>query len=344
MLSPREETILKAIVTQYIATATPVPSEDLSKNYGLKVSPATIRNEMARLEQEDYITRPHTSAGGIPTDKGYRYYVDSLEDIKLSPDKQRLVSHLFHQVEGEIEEWLSLTATLLAQMVQNVAIVGMPKPVVDSKFKYMELVALQDSLALVVLILYGAKVKQKLIVFDQVVSQSKLLTIANKLNAAYSGLTCQHLLNKDIELSTIELQVREYLVQMMPTEDRQVYEESYLDGLHFILSQPEFAHSDRMRALVELVEHRSLLKNIVPKGLTRQGVHVIIGSENEAESIHDCSVVISQYGLPGEATGTIGVVGPTRMPYADTIPSVEYLSLVLSTLVAKLYGREIGSI
>ncbi|MDD5038025.1 MAG: heat-inducible transcriptional repressor HrcA, partial [Dehalococcoidales bacterium] len=301
----------------------------------------TIRNEMVSLEQEGYIVRPHTSAGSIPSDMGYRYYVDSLEDIKLSPSKQRLISHLFHQVEREVEDWLSLTATLLAQLAQNVAIVGMPKPVVGLKFKYMELVALQESLALVVLVLYGAKVKQKLITFEQIVPQSRLIIIANKLNAAYSGLTCQQLIAKDIELSSIEKQVRDYLVEMMQAEERQGYEESYLDGLHFILSQPEFAHSDRMRTLVELVEGRSLLKNIVPKGLSRYGVHVIIGGENESEPIHNCSVVISQYGLPDEATGTIGVVGPTRMSYADTIPSVEYLSLVLSGLMAKLYGREI---
>lgn len=342
MLSNRTETILNYIVEQYIDKVVPVSSQSIADSRGLNVSPATIRNEMADLEQEGYIIRPHTSAGCVPSDMGYRYYVDSLEGVKLSPAKQRLISHLFHQVEGEVEEWLSLTATLLAQLVRNVAVVGMPKPVVNCKFKYIELVALQDSLALVVLVLYGARVKQKLITFDQGVSQSKLLTIANKLNAAYSGLTSEQLVNKDIELAAIELQVRDYLVEMMQAEERQVYEESYLDGLHFILSQPEFARSERLRTLVELVEHRSLLKNIVPKGLARHGVHVIIGSENEAEPIHGCSVVISQYGLPDEAIGTIGVVGPTRMPYAETIPSVEYLSSVLSGLMAKLYGRAMG--
>jgi heat-inducible transcriptional repressor len=126
----------------------------------------------------------------------------------------------------------------------------------------------------------------------------------------------------------------------MEAEDEQEYEEPYLDGLHFILNQPEFVHSHRMLSLMELVEHRNLLKSIVPLGLTNQGVQVVIGKENRAEVIHDYSVVISQYGLPQEAVGTISVVGPTRMPYARAISTVDYLSAVLSQLVAELYGRE----
>ena len=126
----------------------------------------------------------------------------------------------------------------------------------------------------------------------------------------------------------------------MQAEDSLDYEEPYLEGWHFILNQPEFAQSDQMRSLMELVEHRGLLKVIVPTKFDRQGVHVIIGSENREEAIRNCSVVICQYGIPDEATGTIGVVGPTRMPYSRTIPTVYYLSSVLSGLVAGLYGQE----
>ena len=124
MLSPRSETILKSIVGQYIARAVPVPSQSIINDYELAVSPATIRNEMAHLEQEGYIIRPHPSAGSIPSDKGYRFYVESLSDIELPLAEQFLISHLFHQVEREMEEWLSLAATLTAQLVQNVAMVS----------------------------------------------------------------------------------------------------------------------------------------------------------------------------------------------------------------------------
>ena len=339
MLTPRTGTILRSIVGQYIARATPVPSQSIINDYELRVSAATIRNEMAHLEQEGYITRPYPSAGSIPSDKGYRYYVETLGDIKLPLAEQRLINHLFHQVEKKLEEWLNLAATLIAQLVQTMAVVTIPKPVA-CQFKHLELVALRDSLALVVLVLHGARVKQQLITFDQVISQSELTAIANKLNATYSGLTSSQILAKGIGLSPTEQQITDCLIKVMEAEDELEYEAPYLDGLHFILNQPEFAHSQRMLTLMELVEHRNLLRIIAPSGLTSRGVQVVIGKENEAEVIHDYSVVISRYGLPQEAVGTIGVVGPTRMPYARAISTVDYLSLVLSRLVAELYGRE----
>ena len=339
MLSHRTETILKSIVGQYIVRATPVPSQSIINDCQLGVSAATIRNEMAHLEQEGYITRRHPSAASIPSDKGYRYYVDSLDEVELPLAEQRLIGHLFHQVERELEEWLSLTVTLVARLTQNVALVTKPKPV-DGQFKHLELVALQDSLALVVLVLRGAKVKQQLITFDQVISQPKLTAIANKLNAAYSGLTSSQILAKGIDLSPTEQQLTNCLLQIMQAEDEQEYGTPYLDGLHLMLNQPEFTYSHRLLALMELIEHRNLLRTIIPQGLGNQGVRVIIGKENKAEVIHDFSVVISQYGLPEEAIGTISVVGPTRLPYARTISAVGYLSSVLSQLVAELYGRK----
>ena len=340
MLSLRTETILKSIVAQYIAKATPVPSQSIMNDYDLRVSAATIRNEMANLEQEGYITRPHPSAGSIPLDKGYRCYVESLGDIRLPLAEQRLISHLFHQVEQELEEWLNLAATLIAQMVQNAAVVTMPKPEA-CRFKHLELVSLQDSLMLVVLVLSGAKVRQQLMTFDQMISQPQLTAIANKLSTAYSGLTGSQISAKGTGFSSTEQQITDCLVKVMEAEDSQEYEKQYLDGLHFMLNQPEFAHSQRMLTLMELVEQRSLLRSIVPPKLTSNRVQVIIGKENKSEAIHDYSVVISKYGLPEEAVGTIGVIGPTRMPYARTIATVEYLSSVMNGLMAKLYGRKI---
>jgi len=341
MLSFRTEKVLKSIVGQYIVRATPVPSQSIIKDYELKVSPATIRNEMAYLEQEGYITRCHPSAGSIPSDKGYRYYVESLSDIELPLAEQRLIRHLFHQIERELEEWLRLTAKLLAQLVQNMAIVTTPKPA-NCQFKHLELIALQDSLALIVLILHAAKVRQQLITFDQLMPQLKLTAIANKLNIAYSDLTSSQILAKGIKFSPIEQQLTDCLLKMMQAEDEQKHEEPYLDGLHFMLNQPEFAHNQRMLPLMELVDHRNLLRIIAPQGLTSHGVQVVIGKENKAEVIQDYSVVISRYGLAKEAAGTIGVIGPTRMPYARAISTVSYLSSVLSGLMAELYGRELA--
>jgi len=239
-------------------------------------------------------------------------------------------------VEKQLDEWLSLTATLIAQLVQNMAVVTIPKPA-DCQFKYLEVIILQDSLALVILVLRGAKVKEQLITLNQNVSQPELTASTNRLNTASSGLTGSQILAKDINLSPTEQQITDCAVDMMRIEDKQAYEEPYLNGWHFMLNQPEFARSHQMLTLMELVERRELLKSIIPEELSSHEVRVVIGKENKAEAIHNYSVVISQYGAPREATGTIGVIGPTRMPYAHAISTVSYLASVLNELVAELY-------
>jgi len=337
MLSPRAGAILKSIVLQYIVKAEPVPSQSLV-NGGLCVSSATIRNEMVRLEQAGYIARPHPSAGSVPCDKAYRYYVESLTELELPLAEQFLISHLFHQVEDDLEEWLRLAVTLIARSVQNVAVVTNPRPA-NCQFKHVELIVLRDFLVLAVLILHGARIKQQLVTLDQMTSQAELTAVGNKFNATYSGWTRSQISAKVDELSPIERQLADCLVKMMKAEDEQEYEEPYIDGLHFMLSQPEFAHNRRVLSLMEMIEQRSLLPAIIPPELPRYGVQIVIGKENKTEAVQDFSVVISRYGLPEEAIGIIGIIGPTRMPYARVIPAVGFLSSLLSKLVAELYGK-----
>jgi heat-inducible transcriptional repressor len=341
MITARSGKILSYIIKQYITGAVPVPSQVIADKADLGVSPATVRNEMANLEKEGYLIRPHTSAGCIPSDKGYRFYVESMENVTLPREEQYLISHTFHQVEKEVEAWVSLTATLLARLTQNVAVVSLPKST-DCKLKHLELIAVQDARALMVIVLDGAIVKQKLITFDEPVSQPSLSAISNKLNSVYDGLTSRQITGNKTELSSLEKKATEYLMEIMNSEDSKEYQEPYLEGWHFMLNQPEFAHSDLMRNLMELVERRGLLKVILPAKLSPSGIHVIIGKENQYEAIQNCSVVICRYGLPEEASGTIAVVGPTRMPYSHTIPTVYYLSSVLGQLVGGLYGKEIN--
>ena len=339
MLSSRREAILKSIVERYINRAVPVPSQDIVQNNELSVSSATVRNEMASLEHEGYIIRPHTSAGSIPSDKGYRYYVENLREVEI-PDADRvMIDHLFHQVEEELENWLRLAATLVAQLTRNVAVVSIPKSA-GAKFKHIELVSLQDLMALIVFVLYGAKVKQQLITFNEPVAQSQLTAISNKLNEFYFGLNREQITTKKAELTPLEADISDYLVRMMQVEDDRSPEEIYLEGWHFLFGEPEFSQSSRLRALMELAEHRSLLRTILPQGLKDEGIKVVIGDENKAEAIKNYSVVLRRYGLPDEATGTVGVVGPTRMQYARNLAVVNYFSTVLSELVGELYGRK----
>jgi heat-inducible transcriptional repressor len=339
MIPGRAGKVLNYIIRQYIERVAPVPSQEIADRANLGVSPATIRNDMAYLEREGYLIRPHTSAGCIPSDKGYRYYVESINALDLPGEEQRLISHTFHQAEREVESWVSLTASLLAQMTRNVALVSLPKTA-DCHLKHVEFIAVQDERALLVTVLEGAKVKQQLVSFAGPVTQEALAPVNIKLNSLFGGRATSQIRALKPALSPLERQAADFVLEMMRAEDTQEYQEPILEGWHFILNQPEFAESERMQSLMELVEQRGLLRVILPYSPHDAGVHVVIGKENRNAAIQNCSVVLTRYGLPEEATGTIAVVGPTRMPYSHTIPAVYYLASVLNRLVAGLYGRD----
>jgi heat-inducible transcriptional repressor len=255
------------------------------------------------------------------------------------PD-QVLIDHLFHQVEEELENWLSLAATLLSRLTQNVAVVSIPKAP-EAKFKHIELVALQDVLALIVFVLYGAKVKQQLITFPEPVDQERLTLTANRLNTIFFGLDREQIKVHKAELSSEEASITECITRMMQVEDERSPRETYLEGWHFLFNQPEFAHTDRVQALMELAEKRSLLETVTHGDLPEKGAKVVIGKENDAEAVQDYSFILSRYGLAGEATGTLGLIGPTRMQYARNLAAVNHLSQVLSELIGELYGRRV---
>lgn len=342
MLTPRTEIILKSIINWYIDHAIPVSSQNLVHDYDLRVSSATVRNEMAYLEQEGYIIRPHTSAGSIPSDKGYRFYVSSLTETMLPVSEQRMINHLFHQVEGKIEEWLSLAAAIISQLSQNTAVITLPKPA-GCQYRHLELVSIQDLVVLVVLVLRGARIKQMVLTLDNPISQTELSAISARLNQAFEGLTGEQIRSKSLNISPLEQRITESLITIMKLEDEQVYNQSYLEGLHFLLSQPEFSRNQKIIAIMELLEHRAMLGNILPPETDVRKVQVVIGSENKAEVAQDCSLVISHYGPPNEASGIIVVVGPTRMAYPKVISSVSYLSALLSRLMGELYGVSLAS-
>ena len=336
MATEREATILRSIIRQYISRALPVASKDIARDAGIDVSSATIRNEMVRLEEEGYIARPHHASGSIPTDKGYRFYVESLTDVELPAAEQLTINHLFYQAERKLDVWMSLASTLAAQMAKAVSVVTAPKPVA-CLYKHLELIAIKDSLVLLVLVLHGAKVRQELIAMGQNISQQELTAIANKLNEMFENLNRVRVSDKLNELSETEKMVAACVTRLMETEDTSENEEHYLEGWHFILREPEFSRDYHILSLLELAEHRALVRSIIPRELATPGVQVIIGSENKDSAVQNYSVVVSRYGIPDKALGTIGVVGPTRMSYVRAISTVDYLSAVLSRLVSELY-------
>jgi len=335
MLAERRETILRIIVHEYIAGATPVASRDIAYNYNLNVSPATVRNDVAYLEEEGYIMRPHPSAGALPTDKAYRYYVKIISgDVELPPDEQYQIYELFQEARVEFEQWLKLAAVLLARFVHNVAVVT-PVKAPRCRFKHLDLVALQDFVSLMVLVLYEARVRQRIIFFDEKVTQDSLTMIANKLNSSYGGMANSEISAREVELSPEEKKVAECVVSMIAAEDKLGYGRPYLEGLHLMLSQPEFVSNPRALNLLEILEGEGWVEAFLQPGLTGGGIKVIIGEENRDEAMQDLSLIVSKYGIPDKAGGIVGVIGPKRMDYARVISSVNCFSSMLSKSVAR---------
>jgi len=337
VLAQRRETLLKIIVGEYIAGAVPVASKTIAANYDLKVSPATIRNHIAYLEQEGYVTRPHSSAGSVPTDKAYRYYVEVMsKDIELPLAEQYLIYGLFQETKEEIEQLLKLAAEWLARSVHNMAVVTSPRPS-QHRLKHLGLVALQDFVALLVLVLYKAKVRQKILSFSRRITQDELTKVANKLAFIYTGMTGSEILasKNKLELSKEESQVTENLVDMIATEDKLEHGKPYFEGLHLMLSQPEFSSSPRMLSMLEMLEGEDWLRDIFFPELDKGEVGIIIGGENPEKALQDLSLIVSRYGRPDKASGIVGVLGPKRMDYAKAISSVNCLSSALSKSVAE---------
>jgi len=175
------------------------------------------------------------------------------------------------------------------------------------------------------------------------ISQAELSSLSAKMNQAYEGLTAEQIKDKTLKASPLEEKISESLLAIMKLEDDQGYNQSYLEGLHFMLSQPEFSRNQRIIAIMELLEHRAMLGSILPPETDVRKIQVVIGSENKAEVAQDCSLVISHYGPAKEASGIIVVVGPTRMAYPRVISSVSYLSALLSRLMGEIYGVNTAS-
>jgi heat-inducible transcriptional repressor len=337
-LTDRQQQILAFVVREYVENAQPVGSETL-RRHGMKVSSATIRNELAELEEAGYLTHPHTSAGRVPTEKGYRYFVESLmEDFELPAVDQRMIRHQFHQVTLDIDQWMRLSAAVLAHASHSAALVTAPQST-RCRFKHVQLVSINDQVALLVLVLQEGTIKQQMLALSEPVTQGELTRISNRLNDHFGGLNVEQIRSTALQLAAFESSVVRVVTELMKQIDSRSSHEVYRDGIMDILRQPEFSAIDRMQALLEMLEQRSTLEEMLTDLAPDRGVQVVIGGESQYQEMSDYSMVLSRYGLPGEASGVVGVLGPVRMHYSRTIGVVRYVSSLLDDLMARMYGR-----
>ena len=340
MLTQRQQLILRHIVNDYVYNATPIASESLARNHGLGVSSATVRNEVAALEEQGYISRPYASAGSVPQDSAYRLYVESLlanSDPRIPPRARDTIQDRFDRVQHDVDKWGNVAATLIAQLMGNLGIATFPKTSV-SRIRHLELVPVQDVLALLVIVLEQAKLRKQLIRFDEPVETSELESMGMRLRGHVTGLSHEEIVRISLPLSEHERRAIDAAIVMLEEEDRADHDDPYVDGLRNLLDQPEFDDYEKVRPIIRGVEDGSLIRAALDEAPVGQVVRVVIGGEHRGEELRPLSVVICRYGVPGYALGAIGVVGPTRMEYYRAISGVRFISTIMEGMVESVYG------
>jgi heat-inducible transcriptional repressor len=338
-LSDRCKHLLQIVVQEYVDSAQPVGSKNIADNYQLGVSSATIRNDLAALEKAGLLTHPHTSAGRVPTDAGYRYFVRYLlSSTELPAAEQRMIRHQFHQARQEVDQWLRLSTAVLARASQAAALATLPRAN-ESRFKHLELLAIRDSVVLLVLVLQGGAVKQQIITLDAPLEQPELSHISNELNEKFANANVNGITKEAAALSTLPHDIAMLVLDVMKREDDHLSERIYRDGLAQMLEAPEFAEGENMRRIVQVFEQRSFLEEVLAELVSVSHVHVLIAGEGRYVELQDVALVLSRYGVEDEATGMLGVIGPMRMPYARTIGAVRYVSDLMSDLMHQIYGK-----
>jgi heat-inducible transcriptional repressor len=340
-LSDRQELVLGLIIREYVESAQPVSSKALHMRFNLDISDATIRNELGVLQERGFLRQPHTSAGRVPSELGYRYFVQRLlGENELSLEERHTIGHQFHQAPLEPEQWMQLAAAVLARTAQNASLVTAPHAY-QSRFKHIELIATHGRYALLVLVLQSGEVRQQMLTLAEPVAQPALSAAAGIINALAEGHGADAIQALIQDQPALEADILRLIVEVMQRADEHMAEQVYRDGLANVLAAPEFANGESARDALRMLEEHHLLEELLNEALSPDvgGVQVLIGGEGRWEALRDCSFVLSRYGVADQATGAIGVLGPTRMAYGRAISTVRYVAGLLSGMVYEMYSE-----
>jgi heat-inducible transcriptional repressor len=342
-LSDRQRLILTLVIHEHIETAQPVGSVRLVDQYGLDMSSATVRNELYCLTEFGLLRQPHTSAGRVPTEEGYRYFVGELMgQTDLPVTTKRTISHQFYQVGRDMDRWMRLAASVLAHQSQAASLVTAPQQE-RVQFKHLELINTHGRQVLMVIVFSGGEVRQQMLVLAEPVHQSKLSDTANEINQLCQGRDAESIARTVVHLDTLGQDVLKLILEEMRRSTKLITGEVYRDGLTNVLAEPEFAEVEVARNALKVFEERSLLEDLLSRTILNMGVggvQVLIGGEGTWEELKDCSMVLARYGDPQLAMGAVGVLGPIRMPYGHTISTVRYVARLLSELVVEVMSDD----
>jgi heat-inducible transcriptional repressor len=337
-LTDRSQKILEAIIEEYIATAQPVGSKALTQNQGIKLSPASVRNVMAELEELGYLVSPHTSAGRIPTEKGYRFYVDTLLRVSDMDSRQKDQIELQYRQDGlQMADMLREAGRTLSAVSHYTGLVMVPR-LKTTIFRHIEFIKLSPRLILAVFVTQSGLVQNKLIEIDEELTPRDLEQITNYLNQSMTGLSIQEVRVRVLTEMAQEKALYDHLLRRAFALSSaalvdEVTGEVIIEGTSHFLEQPEFSDLQCMKRIVQTFEQKSILVDLLDRGLETKGVQVIIGSETEYAALSDCSLITAAYSGKRGTLGTLGVIGPNRMPYSTIIPIVDYTANLISRLL-----------
>jgi heat-inducible transcriptional repressor len=337
-LSERQKLILGLVVQDYVERAKPVGSSHLVKAFGLEVSPATVRNEMAALADAGFLSQPHTSAGRVPTERGYRFFVGELmQRVDLPSATKHTISHQFYQARHEMGQWMKLAASVLASQSRAASLVTTPQAQ-RARFKHVELILTSGRQVLMVLVLEDGRVIQQMLVMKEPLTQEQLSHSSNEINALFGGRTLAALNDSPADLSALAGDVLELIRRELEDEHDRLSGEVYHDGWTNVLAEPEFSATDAAQRALRVLEERPLLEDLLTQTMMQSeigGVQVLIGGEGRWEELNDFSLVLARYGSAESASGFLGVMGPMRMPYGRVVSTVDYVAGLLGDILAE---------
>jgi heat-inducible transcriptional repressor len=344
-LDDRKKSILHAIIDDYINTAEPVGSRTLARKHGLGLSSATIRNEMADLEDMGYLTQPHTSAGRIPSDKGYRFYVDQLMEFsELTDEEMYSIKDAMETRINELSQLLKQASVIMSQITKYASMAAAPGKQ-NSILKTVQIVPVKKGKALIVVLTNAGVIKNSLINIPETVLPEELITVSNIFNEKLKDLTIDNInasVIKEIEL--LLGNVRGILLPILNGVTNCINQidcpEIYLDGTINMLNYPEFSDVMRAKEFLNLMDAKDVWRRIL-NNVYKDGdyITITIGEENKIVEMKDCSLITTTYNLGNVVVGTIGVIGPTRMEYSKVLAAMDYMRKKANEEIRKLIGE-----
>lgn len=342
LLTVRQLLILEAIIDDYTRSAEPVGSRSVSKREDIQYSPATIRNEMADLEELGYLEKPHSSSGRIPSQKGYRYYVDHILLPESSSNTDILdIKALFTQKIQQVEQVIEQSAQILSNLTSYTSIVLGPE-VFETKLKHVQIIPLSSATAVAIIVTETGHVEKQTITIPEGINLSDIEMMVNILNERLQGVSMLELRsNIFLEVSKImKSHVNNYkdvMTMLEQTFQPGKSNKVFFGGKTNILSQPEFHDVQKVKQLLEIFEEKQLIHQIFRSDTS--GITVKIGQENNVQAIEQCSIITATYTVDGKHLGTVGILGPTRMEYRKVIGILDYISKGMTNTLTNLYKK-----